>query len=116
MIGPMGTANHQTPAPLFRRYGNRDGHSGVVSYAMVDGGIAVRFLDGAVYLYDHDCPGQAHVARMKTLARSGRGLATYISRRVGRRYTARLDPGEASKLPAPTGARPHATRQNTALR
>ena len=112
----MGTASRQLQGPLFRRYGNRDGHSGVVSYAMVDGGIAVRFVDGAVYLYDHDCPGPAHVARMKTLARGGQGLATYISRRVGRRYTARLDAGEAAKLPAPTGARSHSTRQNTALR
>ncbi len=112
----MGTANRQLQGPLFRRYGNRDGHSGVVSYAMVDGGIAVRFVDGAVYLYDGDCPGPMHVARMKALARGGRGLATYISRRVGRRYTARLDPSEASKLPAPTGGRPQATRQNTAFR
>ena len=112
----MGTANHQPQAPLFRRYGNRDGHSGVVSYAMVDGGIAVRFVDGAVYLYDQACPGAAHVARMKTLARGGRGLATYISRRVGRRYTARLDAGEAAKLQAATGRSAHSTRQNTALR
>ena len=112
----MGTPSRQLQGPLFRRYGNRDGHSGVVSYAMVDGGLAVRFVDGAVYLYDHDCPGPVHVARMKTLARDGRGLATYISRRVGRRYTARLDAGEASKLPAPTGGHTHATRQNTALR
>ena len=112
----MGTASRPMQAPLFRRYGNRDGHSGVVSYAMLDGGIAVRFVDGAVYLYDQDCPGPAHVARMKTLARSGQGLATYISRRVGRRYTARLDADEASKLAAPTGRDTHATRQNTALR
>ncbi len=107
----MGSASRQVQAPLFRRYGNRDGHSGVVSYALVDNGIAVRFV-GAVYLYDQNCPGPIHVARMKTLARGGRGLATYISRRVGRRYTARLDADEASKLPR--GAQ--VTRQNTALR
>ena len=97
---------------LFRRYGNRDGHSGVVAYALVGTGIAVRFVDGAVYLYDRDCPGPAHVARMKALAHDGRGLATYISQRVGRRYTARLDAEAASLLAGPL----HKTRQNTALR
>lgn len=112
----MGTANRQTQAPLFRRYGKRDGQSGVVSYAMVDGGIAVRFTGGAIYLYDQDCPGPLHVGRMKALARDGSGLATYINRRVGRRFTARLDAEEAARLPAPTGGRPHSTRQNTALR
>lgn len=108
----MGTTARQQAAPQFRRYGNRDGRSGVVSYAMVGSGIAVRFVDGAVYLYDHDCPGPAHVARMRALARDGKGLSTYISRRVGRRYSARLDAGDAARLLD----RAQATRQNTALR
>jgi hypothetical protein len=107
----MATAIPQAQ-PLFRRYGNRDGHSGVVAYALVGTGIAVRFVDGAIYLYDRDCPGPMHVARMKALAQDGRGLATYISRRVGRRYTARLDADAASML----AGRLQATRQNTALR
>jgi hypothetical protein len=107
----METANPRAQ-PLFRRYGNRDGHSGVASYALVGTGIAVRFVDGAIYLYDHDCPGPAHVARMKALARDGRGLATYISRRVGRRYAARLDADTASML----AGRLQATRQKTAFR
>ena len=100
------------PQLLFRRYGNRDGRSGVVSYALAGAGIVVRFADGATYLYDRDCPGAAHVARMKALAQVGRGLATYISQRIGRRYTARLDAEAASLLAGPL----HKTRQNTALR
>ena len=98
--------------PLFRRYGNRDGHSGVASYALVGSGIAVRFVDGAVYLYDRACPGPMHVARMKALAQAGRGLATYISRRVGRRYAARLDADAGAALSGGL----QSTRQNTALR
>ena len=98
--------------PLFRRYGNRDGHSGVASYALVGSGIAVRFVDGAVYLYDRACPGPMHVARMKALAQAGRGLATYISRRIGRRYAARLD-ADAASMPAD---RAQSTRQNAAFR
>jgi hypothetical protein len=92
---------------LFHRYGNRSGGSGVAGYALVDEGIAVKFGNGAVYVYDRGCPGKAHVARMKQLAREGAGLATYISRRVGQRYPTRLDEGE------PEGARRHATRAGT---
>lgn len=82
---------HERALPLFHRYGNRSGRSGVAGYALVGNGIAVRFIDGAIYLYDRDCPGPAHVQRMKQLARDGNGLSTYISRRVGHRYTTRLD-------------------------
>lgn len=108
----MGSTARQQSGPLFRRYGNRDGRSGVVAYALVGNGIAVRFVDGAIYLYDRDCPGPAHVARMRALAREGRGLATYISRRVGRRYSARLDAVQAARILD----RDQVTRQNTALR
>lgn len=107
----METAARQ-PLPQFRRYGNLGGHSGVVSYAALGTGIAVRFVDGAIYLYDRDCPGPMHVARMKALAREGKGLATYISRRVGRRYAARLDADTA----AASLGRHYETRQKTAFR
>ena len=117
----MDAAPRKHARPLFHRYGNRSGHSGVAGYALVDEGIAVKFSNGAVYLYDRACPGRMHVARMTQLAREGSGLATYISRRVGQRYAMRLDEG------TPGHARPHArtahpdarqssTRQNTAFR
>jgi hypothetical protein len=100
---------------LFHRYGNRSGGSGVAGYALVNDGIAVKFSNGAVYVYDRGCPGKMHVTRMKQLAREGAGLATYISRRVGHRYAQRLaDGGESRVRP-----RPHdqsVTRQNTAFR
>ena len=125
----MGTATRQDPRPLFHRYGNRSGHSGVAGYALVDEGIAVRFSNGAVYLYDRACPGRLHVARMKQLAREGEGLATYISRRVGQRYARRLESGSPPAHRARSHSRGHAgdardardapqssTRQNTALR
>jgi len=103
---------------LFHRYGNRSGGSGVAGYALVDDGIAVKFTNGAVYLYDRACPGRTHVTRMKQLARAGDGLATYISRRVGHRYARRLAEGEPHR---PRTHAQHAqdqsvTRQNTALR
>ena len=120
------------PLPLFHRYGNRSGRSGVAGYALVGNGIAVRFVDGAIYLYDRDCPGPAHVQRMKHLARAGNGLSTYISRRVGHRYATRLDEDAspaaiqsaydkrrrkpAARSSAAAGDAGQSTRQNTALR
>ena len=82
---------HERALPLFHRYGNRSGRSSVAGYALVGNGIAVRYADGAIFLYDRDCPGPLHVQRMKQLARDGDGLGTYISRRVGQRYATRLD-------------------------
>jgi hypothetical protein len=109
----METANAQT-VPHFRRYANQGGHSGVAAYALVgSAGIAVRFVDGAVYLYDRACPGPFHVARMKALAREGKGLAAYISRRVGRRYAARLD---ETARPGGSPGVGYETRQKTAFR
>lgn len=96
--------------PRFRRYGNRGNRSGIESFALLARGIAVRFSDGSVLLYDRDCPGAQHVEKMKELARLGSGLGTYIARHVGRRYASRLD--ERANEPP----RRYDTRQNTAFR
>ena len=96
--------------PRFRRYGNSGNRAGIESYALLARGIAVRFGNGSVLLYDRDCPGAQHVEKMKELARAGGGLGTYISRHVGRRYASRLDP-RAEEPP-----RRYDTRQNTAFR
>mgnify|MGYP006886278954 CR=1 FL=1 len=36
--------------PLLQRYGNRDGDSGVVAYAVTTGAIAVQFRSGETYV------------------------------------------------------------------
>jgi len=111
-----------TTMPSFHRYRNQNGHSGVVAYAILPDAVAVQFLDGTVYLYNHDCPGRRHVGRMKALAREGRGLATYISRHVGNRFSARLEHAELRNFrqhgttPNLPGADQSSTRQNTAFR
>jgi|SRR4249919_1341962 len=108
--------------PPFHRYRNHNGHSAVVAYAVMPEAIAVQFLDGAVYLYSHDCPGRLHVGRMKVLARDGRGLSTYISRHVGNRFAARLERGElrnfsrANERATDSDPNQSSTRQNTAFR
>lgn len=95
--------------PRFHRYRNKRGHSAVTEYATLAKAIAVKFADGAIYLYDMDCPGPQHVERMKDLARAGEGLYAYITRRVGRRYSSQLN------MPARAPGH-YSTRQNTAFR
>ena len=111
-----------TAMPSFHRYRNLSGHSGVVAYAILPDAVAVQFLDGTVHLYSHDCPGRRHVGRMKTLAREGRGLSTYITRHVGNRFSARLEHAELRNFRQragaadPPNAHQSSTRQNTAFR
>ena len=73
-----------------QRYANRDGGSGVVSFATGPAGIAVEFTNGAVYVYDLERPGRQAVSDMKRLARAGRGLSTYISQHVRDNYARKL--------------------------
>lgn len=69
-----------------QRYGNLSGDSGVTEYDIGTDFIRVRFHGATVYVYDYTVPGPHHVERMKTLARKGRGLGTYISQHVRRNY------------------------------
>ena len=69
-----------------QRYANRSGHSGVVAYELGANSITVKFSGGDRYLYDEDSAGAVHIARMRELAESGRGLSAYISQHVHDRY------------------------------
>lgn len=71
-------------------YKNISGNSGVRAYATSDDSITVEFEDGGTYLYTTDSAGAHHVAQMKKLAQTGRGLSAYIVRHVRKRYAARL--------------------------
>lgn len=72
------------------RYRNLSGESGVEAFELLPDGIAVRFQDGAVYLYDFETTGSVDVEEMKRRAIEGRGLSTYISRVVRERFARRL--------------------------
>ena len=69
-----------------QRYANLSGDSGVVAFEAGTDFIRVRFAGGDVYRYDRSRPGARHLAQMKRLALSGRGLSTYISRHVRTDY------------------------------
>lgn len=80
-----------TTHPELTPYRNRSGSSAVDSYALMDDGIVIRFSDGSTYRYGEEHPGRYHVGQMKSLAMSGRGLATYINRYVRDKHEERLD-------------------------
>lgn len=69
-------------------YKNLSGSSGIAAFAITARAIHVRFKGGSTpnYLYDYVSTGQADVEAMKALARTGRGLSTYIAQHVQDRY------------------------------
>ena len=71
-------------------YKNRHRDSGVSAFEIGDDYIKVEFIDGPLYLYNHEVPGPRKVAAMKKLALDGEGLSTYISRHVRNQYASRL--------------------------
>lgn len=72
-----------------RRYRDVHGDSGVVAYEPGPDFIKVKFRHGVIYVYDHDSTGKFQVERMKDLAASGHGLATFISKFVKESYARR---------------------------
>ena len=72
------------------RYLNLSRNSGVTNYELGSGSIAVEFKDGSAYLYTDSSAGEEHIRRLQALAIAGRGLNSYISRFVKRRYASKL--------------------------
>lgn len=73
-----------------QHYRNLGGDSGVSAYEITSDSITVQFKDGAVYLYNYTSTGKNDVETMKSLAGSGRGLNSFISTTVRKRYAAKL--------------------------
>ena len=72
-----------------QRYRNVQGGSGVTAYEPGPDYIRVQFRHGGTYEYDYATTGRFHVERMKALAASGQGLATFISKFVKATYARR---------------------------
>ncbi len=52
--------------------------------------IQVEFIGGATYEYTNDSTGASDIEYMQRCAVAGRGLATFISQTVRRRYSRRI--------------------------
>jgi hypothetical protein len=64
------------------RYGNTSGKSGVKAYEIVPDGIRIMFVTGEIYRYTFGSAGKERIVRMRSLAKKGKGLSTYISQFV----------------------------------
>lgn len=73
------------------KYKNLKGDSGVESYEIGSDFIIVQFKNDGSYLYNYHIPGSSHVERMKKLALKGKGLSTYISKTVKKKYAEKKD-------------------------
>ena len=62
------------------------GNAGVEAYSLGKDSIQVRFKDNSVYIYDYVSAGKINVEEMKRLAKSGKGLTTFINQHVKDRY------------------------------
>lgn len=60
------------------RYANRSGMSSVYAYSIHSKSIDVEFQNGQAYTYSYDFAGEDVVETMKTLAKAGRGLNSFI--------------------------------------
>lgn len=68
------------------RYANLNGDSSVYAYQIGSTSIWVKFDSGKVYEYSYASAGSGNVETMKSLARSGRGLCSFIQRKVKYKY------------------------------
>ena len=71
-------------------YQNLGRDSGVAAYEIGNDSITVQFKDGAVYLYNYESTGSGDIETMKQLAANGKGLNSFISTTVKKRYAAKL--------------------------
>jgi len=72
-------------------YGNDDHDSGVVAYDTGDDNIIVKFRNEGYYKYTIKSAGAAAIRKMKSLAKKGRGLSTFISQEVRDRYESKWE-------------------------
>jgi hypothetical protein len=71
-------------------YANLSGNSGVESFEIGADSITVKFKKGGAYLYTSLTPGRIDLNEMVKRAKAGKGLSTYISTVVGKRYARKL--------------------------
>lgn len=68
------------------KYRNISGNSGVYSYEIGNDCIRVQFSSGQTYSYSYKKAGNHNVEKMKSLARKGSGLNSFINEYVKIKY------------------------------
>jgi hypothetical protein len=99
-----------------QRYRNLNGHSGVRLYEIGPDYIMLAFGGGDdAYVYTHARPGRAEVEHMKSLARRGQGLSTFVAQHVRENYEFKVMDGRWMRSAAPAPARGRAGVDRTAV-
>jgi hypothetical protein len=75
---------------MYNLYLNRGGNSSVLGYLIGTDSIQVRFNDGSEYLYNYSLTSKLMVDTMIYLAKSGKGLNSFISKKVNKDQFAKL--------------------------
>jgi predicted transcriptional regulator len=73
-----------------QKYKTTDHNTGVIAFESGKDSITLKFRDGSEYLYTNKSAGPAAIAEMKTLAKKGEGLTTYINQHVREHYELKL--------------------------
>jgi hypothetical protein len=72
-------------------YKSRNPNAGILNYEILRDAIVLEFTDRKFrYIYNSKKPGIAQVGQMTRLARSGKGLTTYVNQYVREKYAAKL--------------------------
>jgi hypothetical protein len=72
------------------RYKNLGGDSSVRQYQLAEGSMLVQFDDGSLYEYTNESAGGNAIATMYRLAVAGRGLCSFISTTVRKKYSRKI--------------------------
>lgn len=73
-----------------QNYRNLSQKSDVSSFEISPNSIIVAFTDGGVYEYSYASAGSYRIEKMKSLAKEGLGLNSYISRYVKKKYESKI--------------------------
>lgn len=81
------------------RYRNLNNNSGVAAYDTGVDWFLIKFNDSSLYLYTTKSTTIEHINYMRTLAREGKGLNSYVNRIVGNQYAGRNYKGNLTLMP-----------------
>ncbi|TDQ09461.1 hypothetical protein [Pedobacter metabolipauper] len=72
------------------KYANNNRDSGVSGYQIGSDYILIEFTSGSIYEYTNASAGVGNIGTMKSLARSGSGLNSFINRNVQHKYSKKI--------------------------
>ena len=69
-----------------KKYKNISGNSTVATYEIAKDAVTVGFTTRLVYIYSNQSAGSGNIAQMKSLAIAGKGLGTFITANLAKKF------------------------------